>query len=704
MKTVLNPHAMLGAMSASHQRAIAIFLSAFLMFLLEPLAGKRLLPLLGGTSSVWTAALLFYTATLFLGYAYVSVLARRPLRAQALIHGLLIAIACLWGVTAYVASHGGLMLFGAGLPPVATALVTLLAWVGAPLFLLSTTGPLVQFWDTIETGREPYHLYAISNAGSFLALLVYPFVIEPLISVHSTMVLWALLFMLYVIVMAAQARRVSLYRGKALHETSRERVSFSTRSTWVALAALPSLMLAAVTAEITQVIAPIPLLWVLPLALYLLSFILAFRGWGQSMVSTVLLFISAAGAYVLTPASWSMVIPQAGVYLALLFFTSLRCHAHVYALRPESAASPRFYLHIAFGGMLATAFASVVSPLVFSDYWEFPLAVALAAAAAIALIPLASFPDALHARDRRIVRAAALAFVGVVFMQSVAMDRLSTISAESGAVVRTRDFYGVAAVWTDEDSRALIHGRTLHGMQSLDSGEAQLPSTYYVPGSGIARAIMFEKDAYTQGIRVGTVGLGTGSIAAYCAPGDTFVFYEIDPRIETIARTDFSYLRHCAGSDVRLGDARLSIATENAAGRAGRYDVLAIDAFSDDSIPTHLVTREALRVFGSSLAGPKSIIAFHVSNRYLDLVPVVLRLAADGRYTAMVVRDDGSNGYAGAASTWVLLTRDAVVFSDVTFANSSSWLPVPASHVWTDEYASVLSVMTLPPAVRAWFW
>ena len=680
-------------MQGSSQRALyalAIFLGSFLLFAIQPIAGKHVLPFFGGSSSVWATSLLFFTSTLFLGYLYVFLLTKAPRTIQMYVHGGAIALAALFIAWSFFSGpYSAAIGVDASNPSLGVLLVLVLS-IGAPYFLLATTGPLLQYWYGISQKREPYALYALSNVGSLLALLSYPFLIEPIFSLRMQDQAWSLLFLLYVALYAIVA--FLFFRAFTADARIHDAASTPLRRAllWIALAALPAFLLVSTTTQITQVVAPVPFLWTVPLALYLVSFILAFRGWGGSIYVPLLLLGAAVFAYTKISASYAELSLQLIAHLLLLFLTGLYCHAQLYRSRPETERLPFFYLQIAFGGAVGCLAATLLPPLLFPDFWEFTLGLALVGAVATVALPIAFFPRIF---DERMV-------VGVKagVLLSILMLTLQFFSDETEiAQLSTRNFYGNARVVFAEGSVRLMHGTTLHGLQLSSREDSYLPTTYYTPSSGVGRAIRFEESTFpTRFMRIGVVGLGTGTLAAYCRPSDAYVFYEIDPRIVSIATSYFSYVPRCKGATVRVGDGRILLEEERARGERGEYDVLAIDAFSDDTIPIHLLTQEAFDTYVAHLRGPKSILAVHVSNRYLVLAPVVLRLAAELGLNAMVVQASGDADVGGSGSEWVLLARDAEVFRSVTFANANSSPPEGNGPLWRDDYSALFPVLNIP--------
>ena len=534
-------------------------------------------------------------------------------------------------------------------------------------------------------------MYALSNLGSLLALVLYPFVIEPIVPLFREEHWWIGSFFVYALLCAFVCRAAYRLRPTAISGAEAIPAVAPTRIlTWIALAALPAFLLVATTTHLTQVIAPVPLLWVFPLALYLLTFIIAFAGRGSWIFVPLLWVASAIAAYLYLSYDYGDILLQIGSSLLVLFFGGLACHARLYEMRPPTAQLPLFYVLVSFGGMFGTLCASIVAPLIFPDFWEFPLGIALSAAVASALLAEGFFPRILDTEKIRLTRIAFTALAAILFMQVVLED--------SGvATISSRNFYGNTQVRFDEETTRLTHGTTLHGTQYNAKKWANIPTTYYSETSGAGRAIReAEKLRGNEGVRVAVVGLGTGTLASYCRDGDAYVYYEIDAHVKDIATQYFSYLSHCRNVEVRIGDGRILLERERVQQELGGYDVVLIDAFSDDTIPVHLVTAQAVDLYRAHLRSEMGIIAIHTSNRYLDLPPVVLRIAAALGLNAMVVRDSGDSNAGASSSQWVLLSPDPSVFTSSTFEDTDSWLPKPADVLWTDDFTSILHVLDLP--------
>lgn len=670
--------------------AVAVFLSAFLLFAIQPIASKHLLPYFGGSSSVWATALVFFTTVLFLGYAYVYVLTSLPSKTQMRTHGAVIVFA-LFATIAAVIAWGSIYppldwMTASTLSPALRMLIALSLAVGVPYFLLATTGPLLQYWYGVSSDKEPYKLYALSNAGSLLALISYPFIIEPTISLSGEEALWTGLFLLYALLLTnvtLSVRSVPPHVRASAAETG----TLARKAQWIGFAALPAFLLVATTTVLTQLISPVPLLWVVPLALYLITFILAFSGHGANRFMSLFVFVAAASAYMYTPAAPMEIVPQVIAYMILLFFACMLCHGQLYQRRPQTSALPFFYLCISLGGMLGTMAASLLPPIVFNDFFEFPLGLAITASLAIVLLPDEMYPRIMPARTIRMIRVIT-PFVFAAMFATMLLDSASV------RTLSERNFYGAFQIEFNDDGTVLNNGTTMHGMQPTSREWSFVPTTYYTAGSGLGRAMRAARDAAPQKkVNVGVIGLGTGSAAVYCEPDDTFTFYEIDPDIERVARSYFSYLARCDGSSVRIGDGRLVLEAES---DAKPYDLFVVDAFTDDAIPAHLITDEAIALYMSRL-GDDGILAIHTSNRFLLLYPMILSIARNQVLTAMVVYDTGDAGHLGTPSQWVLLSKDPHVFDGDAFIGVSPWTaPMPLPAPWTDNYTSLFSVLDVP--------
>ncbi|MBV9878981.1 MAG: fused MFS/spermidine synthase [Gemmatirosa sp.] len=753
---------------------VTIAVNAALLFAVEPMVSRRVLPLFGGAPSVWNTALMAFQALLLAGYLYAHASARwLGGRAQAVAHGAVFALSLL-ALPPIVRGSAP----PSGWPPAAWLLVLLLGAVGAPFVVLAAGAPLLQRWYAARPGRgEPYFLYAASNAGSMLALLGYPVLVEPRLGLAAQARAWAAAYVALGAALAA-CGVAAFGRGASSEERASERARSARslfappsslpasrptareRAAWVALAFVPSSLLLGVTRYVTTDVAPVPLLWVIPLALYLLTFVVAFAERAR-VPSELLDLLFAASLPVLALLTalgvnrplWAI----AGVHLIAVALASLVCHQALADRRPGAGRLTEYYLWISFGGLAGGVFNAIVAPAVFDTLAEYPLAMALAAGAwalgtAAPEPPRPIAPSHLFARlaapsdaptrlervlwyavapmvaggllcGAVVVRAylpaavrtsgsAALGVGAALLCYALRPRRLAYAVGVAALLVggwwgqrvrggdvllHARSFFGAYSVRRSGPFHHLQNGTTLHGAQDERPGRRTTPLTYYHHAGPLA-ALFAEVPALADASRprrVAVVGLGTGTIACYGRAGERWTFYEIDPLIARIARDAryFTYLRDCPPAiAVVIGDARLRLADAPPAG----YDLIVLDAFSSDAIPTHLLTREALALYLTKLA-PDGVIAVHVSNRYLDLVPVVAELARDARIAGSYGNDMSDESRRQAmlsSSSWVALARHAATLGPLT--RQKGWAPLPptgAVRLWTDDFTDVIDVV-----------
>lgn len=677
--------------------AITIFLSAFLLFQVQPMIAKMILPWFGGTAAVWATCLLFFQAVLLAGYAYAHGLVRRlPPSRQWMLHAaLLVAALFILPVTPDEAWKP--------VDPSAPAwriLAVLGATIGLPYFLLSTTGPLVQAWYVQKhPGGIPYRLFALSNLGSMLALLSYPPLIEPNLTLGRQSFVWSIGFGLFAL-LCAYTGWLSRAPAPAAAQETAEPVGTApapTRSRmalWVALAAAASMLLMTVTSHMSMDVAPIPFLWVLPLALYLLTFIIAFDadGWYRRPVFLGLLPV-AFGIMCWLLMSDPTERPEMKAVIALFaiafFLACMVCHGELARLKPHPAHLTVFYFMISLGGALGGVFVALIAPAAFNAYYEFPIAIVFCV-----LVVLAT----LYVDKESVFRRELLGWpsIGVVTLASLITGVNARIVRDmvTGNMVVVRNFYGEMSVrqygdlYEWDSYRTLVHGAINHGEQYTHPGRRREPAAYYCKDAGIALAVNARPIGVPQKIAV--IGLGTGTLAAYARPGDLYRFYEINPLVENIANEYFTYLKDTeAVTEIVLGDARLSLEREAPQG----YDVIAVDAFSSDSIPVHLLTIEAMRLYKKHLK-EDGILGVHISNRYVDLEPVVARAAAElGRRAWMITTQDNDDGSC-YGTNWVLLTaREELLETDEFRLNGREAVPPSNMRLWTDDYSNVFRVL-----------
>lgn len=721
-----------------------LFLSSSLLFLVQPMIAKMVLPLLGGTPAVWNTCMVFFQATLLVGYLYVHAVTRwLRLAQQAALHVALL-VASLLTLPIALSAHDDPP--ADGLPILWLARVLLFS-VGVPFFVVSTTGPLLQRWFA-RSGRpgahDPYFLSVAGNLGSIAALLAYPAGLEPMLRLADQSSLWAGCYATFVVLMIFSI--IVSFRGArgeptdaALPASSVEPpVSWQRKLRWVALSFVPSSLMLGLTTYLTTDVAPVPLFWVLPLTLYLASLALVFARRvvvPHALMVRLLPMLALVLVTVIVFANNLAPSIQAPLHLVTFFVAAMVCHGELARSRPEGAQLTGFYLLMSTGGVLGGLFNALVAPIAFRTVVEYPLAIVLACAARPAALALSGNRDI---RGRLLDLAipvaigglmlAALAFFSgrrandpIAFLVVYVAPALFCFSLKKrpvrfalslGALMiassvylgayqpveyRGRSYFSVYKVATDpiRRLRLLVHGRIVHGAQSLDASRRAEPLTYFHRTGPIGQVFGAFAPRLANA-HVAVVGLGAGSLAAYTEPGQQWTFYEIDPAIEAMARDPryFTYL-HDARADVRivLGDARLSLAKEP----AGALDLLIVDAFGSDAIPIHLLTREALALYFKNLQ-PHGVLAFHISNRYMNLEPLVGDLAHDAGLQVLAQEDmkvSAADLAAGKApSVWVVMARSREDLS--ALATDARWHPLaprarPA--VWTDDFSNPLSVM-----------
>jgi len=669
--------------------ATVTFVSALLLFLLEPIAASQLLPLFGGSAAVWTTCLVFFQCGLLAGYLYAHRLATRlhP-RAQGITHIVLLTAAML-SLGVRVQPNAEAVTWR----PILTLLWLLTATIGLPFLTLAATSPLLQSWQAgSNSGKPPWRLYALSNAGSLLALLLYPSIVEPGFALRSQIVLWDAGFCLFAALCGALALQHRRSRATSVRNLAAPNPVPESKFSllWVFLPACASMLLCAVTNHLGENIAAIPLLWIVPLAAYLLSFIVAFasdRAWPRFISVRMLALTLAIFAYLLYTSRTALPLQiSIPVYTAALFFACLYCHAELYRLRPASAALTRYYLLISLGAALGAIWVGVVAPNLFHANHDLAIAVVLLATTALA----ASWKSGWTAR--LVWTSAAIALIYVAFFQARILGE--------DTLVELRSFYGSLRVTEThlppvaETTRTLYHGRIQHGTQLFGNGLRTQPSSYYAHNSGVGLALdlcCLASDGETRPRRVGVVGLGTGTLAAYGKPGDEITFYEIDPLVERLARALFTYLRDSpAKTRVIPGDARLSIARDKT---SPPYDVLVLDAFSGDAVPIHLLTAQAFANYRRHLQAG-GVLAIHISSQYLDLAPQLALQAQNAGLQAVLIHSEADDDQGIFAADWVLMTADSELLRRPEIANAAQPLRTTSGvRLWTDDYSALLPLL-----------
>jgi hypothetical protein len=675
--------------------ASTILLSAFLLFLVQPIIAKQILPWFGGSSAVWITCLVFFQVVLLAGYTYAHVITRFSLRRQTRLHIVLLLASLLFLP----------IIPSAALKPTADAdaalriMALLAATIGLPYFLLSTTGPLLQKWVAPQfPEKSVYRLFALSNFGSLIGLLAFPFAVEPFATSATQSMVWSAAYALFVGVCSWSAWKVGRQEGP--HIAALEAVSASPGEPataprardyllWLAFSVLASVMLLASTSHITQNIASVPFLWVLPLSLYLLTFVIAFegrggRGWYEQnwwLFITLLLIVGMAAG--LSAARGVMDVGLAvPLYTLGMFMAVLFCNGELAHRKPAPQYLTHFYLMVSLGGALGGLFVGLVAPRIFPAYLELPLALALLAGLAVVVAW----------RNKWLVGPAIVASLATLWYAGQYLQFM-----RDDVVFMQRNFYGTLRVREqgsgDYQVRRLLHGVILHGEQFTISPDRLEPGTYYARTSGVGRAIAAKQAAGP--VRIGVVGLGVGTLSAYGRAGDVVRFYELDPDVLALAKSHFGYLNAApAKLEFAIGDARLSMERELAAGTPQKFDVLAIDAFSSDSIPVHLITREAIRLYMQQLA-PGGVLAVHISNRFLDLKPVLANIAAAEGLQVRLVSDHPAE--PASMTDWVLLASTADPFKAEALAVAEPIEPTPGFSLWTDQFNNLLDVLKSSP-------
>jgi hypothetical protein len=673
----------------------AVFLGAFLLFQVQPIVAKAILPWFGGAPAVWTTCMLFFQSLLLAGYAYAhgSAVALRP-RAQAILHLLLLGAALL--TLPISPEHQGAP--AGSVAPVGAILVLLIHAVAAPYFLLAASSPLLQSWSAASQGGSPYRLYALSNFGSMLGLVTYPIAIEPWLTTRQQERIWSVAFGAFAVLCAGSVRalwKIPPERTAEAPAAEGPAPTLGRRLVWLALPACASTLLLAVTNQMCQEVAVVPFLWILPLSLYLLSFILPFesdrwysRSWGVPVLVLVLIVLTSAAS----------MGPRVGilygvpVYSAGLFVCCLFCHGELAARRPAPRYLTSYYLLMSLGGALGGVFVSLLAPHLFRGFDE--IYVGLIACGALAAGFSLTDPANIIA-GRRMFSPMQLWLVAVVGVVVLVFGMRLSQRGRAG-LQEYRNFYGILRV-TELPSpegvgtiRFITHGGTRHGQQFTDPERRRTPTTYFAHSCGIG--ILLDELANEPPRRMGIIGLGAGILAAYGRPGDLIRFYEINPQVIEVARRDFTFLSDSRATiEIVPGDARLSLERETS---EPPYEVFVVDAFSSDAIPVHLLTEEAFRLYASRLT-PNGVLALHVSTRHLDLGPLVKGLASAIGKSAWEIHtpEDAEHGIMDAR--WILVTSDRSLLErpKIRAAGKDPAGDAAPPRLWTDDYSNLLRVL-----------
>ena len=729
--------------------AATILLSAFLLFQVQPLIAKFILPWFGGSAAVWSAALLFFQLLLLAGYFYAHVLIRyvKP-QMQFWVHSALLLISL---ATLPIVPHAVKVSSG---DPTGQILLVLAASVGLPYTLLSATSPLLQAWYVrTHQGAVPYRLFALSNFGSMVALISYPTLIEPRMALHPQAIMWSWIFVAFAAacIFAAwkstETNRTDSTRASPELDSTAVPPAFSQILLWIGLSACASVLLLAVTSHLTQNVAPIPLLWVVPLTLYLLSFILCFES--DRYYQRALFLPLLAGALGLFTYGIGLYQGNVGIKQLIpalcgaLFVCCMVCHGELARLRPHPGYLTQFYLMVSVGGAIGGLFVALISPRIFSDYWELPVAMVVLALLTAIVLSVKSLD---HTREQNLStlewvlaglalvlvvfvcwrvlytkihwQLAAGTLVGALLFLAILWKRMlapllalasiafagylgyAEVKRERGFVRSVRNFYGVMHVRDDPADeygvpaqRVLVHGTIDHGTQLKEDSVGRITTSYFGKTSGINRAIRTLREQ-RGALRLGILGLGAGVTATLANAGDTIHYYEINPQVLDVATNQFGYLKGCpANPKVYMGDARLlleDMPSEN-------LDFLAMDAFSSDAVPVHLLTKEAYKIYLRHLK-PDGILAVHISNRYLDLKPVVAQAMSEIGWHGRLIEDDGADVSYYTGTTWTILSPKEDFFNSDHFKGNPTsiitpLLPKPGFLAWTDDFSNIITIL-----------
>ena len=755
--------------------AITIFVGAFLLFQVEPLLARYILPWFGGTSAVWITCALFFQLLLVAGYAWSHWIATRlDSRRQAIVHIALVSSCLLLMGALAIAWPSPITPGPAWKPPnpdfpAARIFLLLTVSIGLPFFILSASGPLLQAWfaRSYRVG-SPYRLYALSNLGSLLALVTYPFIVEPALTLKAQTIAWSILFAGFAAGVALCARQLSSVACSDANDSEcperDDRIAIPARSTCalsIMLSALASTMLLATTNQLCQQVASVPLLWVLPLAIYLLSFIICFdnQRWYRRGIFHPALGVAVFATLVILCGGGASLTIQIAAYSALLFTVCMVCHGELARLKPDERYLTSFYLMVAIGGAAGGILVAAIAPLIFTGYFEFHLTiwtsllmliivlmrdpdswihehrpnVAVACFASLLALPSVIGAADLEGAFNRTAPHLLSGFVAVGLMSAVAFQKDSKLARKrpgyllqacamlgllviggvlivdiegnrADSLIARRNFYGTLVVYSVDSQNPedhfymLRHGQIIHGEQYSAADKRREPTTYYGPESAIGLIMRnhprsFARDTRDRSLRVGAIGLGVGTIAAYGQPRDYIRFYEINPAVIEIATEGyFTYLRDSRATiDVVPGDARLSMERELAAGDRQAFDVIVLDAFAGDAIPVHLLTAEAFEIYLREL-NSDGVLAIHVTNRYLDLQPVI-RAIAD-HLGLIAARFHQPGGPLVKPADWIVLARNDSILGRAEFKDHLQPLDSQRRvRLWTDDYSNLFQIL-----------
>ena len=695
---------------------LIIFFSAFLLFQVQPIIAKTILPTFGGGAAIWTTCMLFFQGLLLLGYCYAHLVGKlSSIKQQVSVHSAMLLASLAFVFTGLLSTDLGVaglfsnridetnLISSAQTHPVYQIVMLLFTSIGVPYFMLSSTGPLIQHWYSISKQKTPYKLYALSNVGSLLALVSYPFIFEPLLTLSSQNNVWLIAYSTfvstYLILMYQLTKLAQQPTSSAQDNTSKAAsINFSHLALWLLLAAVGVVLLVSTTNAMTQNIPPIPFLWILPLALYLTTFIIAFHSprWYVRWYWFAFFILSAFVAMMMFFIGTQFdIVSQVVIYSFILFAACMICHGELAKLAPDTSRLTLYYLLISLGGFLGSAFVTFFAPSVFVQFTEFPLAIIATSLLFIACVALPS------TRAEKLVLSKPVVLV-LLLMTTTGLGFLFTQMNQlfnQHHIAKHRNFYGLLSVVdVDEDGykeRRLIDGSTSHGTQSLDENLSHIPKSYYREGTGVALALThyLPKGLMIEPKNVGFIGLGAGTLAAYGRRGEYYRFYELNPAVEQFAQQHFSYLIQSEATiDIAIGDGRQLLQQELDEIGGQAFDILVLDAFSGDAIPTHLLTTQAFELYWQHMKD-NGILAIHISNSHLDLTSLTRNLAKSVDKSAYYFYTPASKDDNEAQ--WVLVTSNQRFMN--RYAIKQALTPWPDNNnndvLWTDDYSNLLSVL-----------
>jgi len=694
--------------------SISIFIGAYLLFQIQPLISKFILPWFGGTSSVWSTAILFFQLLLFLGYLYVVLLSKIPIKIQIIIHAILLTL----GVSTIAISlnhHSTPILPDpAGTShqitsPTIQILFILTSSIGLTYFILSTTSVLLQKWYSLIIPRQtPYIFYALSNTASLLALISYPFIIEPHFGLSLQALNWSQAYIIYSIFLLISSLLVFINTAKPINikkENTKSKEQKPTKThlfLWILIPALTSLLLLSITNQITQSVTPVPFLWVLPLSLYLLSFILAFSGkkWHFSNIFAYIFIFTNFITLSIISSNFPTLIIGTISYSLLLFSGTMICHNLLYNLKPTTKHLDLFYLLISLGSVISAIFVIFIAQIYFKGVWELHIGIYLTFL--IAIWTLTNSRNSLFSKKifDFVSTKKEIYLLSATIYPIALITTIFTLSIISGTNILNlkiwRNFYGIAAIDEKEINnqkvKLLKHGVILHGLQILSNNRQNEPTAYFGHNTGIGLTIL-NNPKYKKGMDIGIIGLGVGTLAAYGNPRDNYTFYEINPAIIEIAKNEFTFLKNSkADIEIVQGDGRLSLAHE-AKTNKNNYDLLIIDAFSDDSIPLHLLTKEAFEIYLNNINTLNGIIAINISNNYVDLKPPLIKMANHYKMPYVIILNK-NRGFENA-SEWFILAMDKNTISSPEIKKAAMKYKNYKKNIqlWTDNYSNLFQVL-----------